>query len=113
MTNKVYSEDIKAAIRVSAEFTPEIATNVFRLTKKQKADVVSGNSSHYTSVNAPCSKVGNGTRRGRPACLTPRMVAAAAALNYMGMTHNEIAQLFGCDNTTVTKRLANYHGYAK
>lgn len=109
MTNMVYSEDIKAAIRVSEKFTPEIATNVFRLTENQKADVVAGTATHYTSVNARCMK---GTRRCH-AILTPRMVEAAAALNYMGLTHNEIAEIYGCDNTTVTKRLAKYHGYSK
>lgn len=110
MTNKVYSEDIKAAIRVSEKFTPEIATNVFRLTAKQKADVVKGSTARYTSVNAPCQR---GVRRGRPAILTPRMVEAAAALNYMGLTHEEIGELYNCDNTTVGKRLAKYHGYSK
>lgn len=109
MTNQIYSEDIKAAIKLAGITNTEFATNMFRLTEHQANDVRNGNTVGYTSVNAKCKK---GNRRCR-ALLTPRMVEAAASLYYTGKTQLEIAEIFECDHRTVSHRLRQYHGYKR
>lgn len=39
------------------------------------------------------------------------MIEVAATLNYMGFSQAEVANIFECDTTTISKRLQNYPGY--
>lgn len=105
--NKVYTEDIKTAINLAKEMPVEVVSNLFRFNERQTEAVRNGKTGQFTSINA---KSVRGSRK-KPVALTPRMVEAAATLNYIGWTHKDIADVYGCDNTTVAKRLANYHGY--
>lgn len=107
--SKVYTEDIKTAIYLTETLPVEVVNNLFRFNSTQAKAVTNRVLSHYSSINAPTNK---GTRKA-PILVTPRMTEVAATLNYMGYSQSEIAELYNCDNSTISKKLNNYLGYKK
>lgn len=105
--NKVYTEDIKAGIVLSRLMPVEVVSNLFRFNERQTEAIRERKTGEFISINAKSVR-GN---RCKPVAMTPRMVEAAATLSYAGWTQRDIAEVYNCDATTVSKRLNNYRGY--
>lgn len=107
---RIYKEDIQAAKNLSEILPVEVVTNIFRFNKNQ-ANMLKGKTKvEISSINNRTNKLLHGGRKSK-VVVTPRMVEVAATLNYMGFSQAEVANIFECDTTTISKRLQNYPGY--
>lgn len=106
--NRIYSEDIRAAINLKEQEGLPFAINMFRLNEHQAKHVNEGTITG-TSINAESSKIARKSQRERK--VTPRMVEAATSMIHAGFTQQEISKIFDIDFRSLSYNLLHYDGY--